>query len=76
MLWIRQTGNKTEAPNGFSLLRRDFEQGLVSGLTGGWVSIFQTALIFDTRDFEPDPTKGAYFEIANEFLRACDRLSV
>ncbi|WP_291031917.1 Omp85 family outer membrane protein [Dyadobacter sp. 50-39] len=61
------TGNKTEAPNGFSLLRRDFEQGLVSGLTGGWVSIFQTALIFDTRDFEPDPTKGAYFEIANEF---------
>jgi len=24
-------------------------------------------LIYDTRDFEPDPTKGAYFEIANEY---------
>jgi outer membrane protein assembly factor BamA len=31
------------------------------------VSIIQTALIFDTRDFEPDPTKGYYFEVANEY---------
>ncbi len=61
------TGQKTTAPNGISLLRRDFQQGLVSGLEGGWISILQTALIFDTRDFEPDPTKGYYFEIANEF---------
>ncbi|PLK44954.1 Omp85 family outer membrane protein [Emticicia sp. TH156] len=61
------TGHMTDAPNGTSLLRRDFEQGLVSGLKGGWVSIIQTALIYDTRDFEPDPTKGTYIEIANEF---------
>ena len=61
------TGQETTAPNGTSLLRRDFQQGLVSGLNGGWVSIIQTALIFDTRDFEPDPTRGYYVEIANEF---------
>lgn len=61
------TGSNIKAPNGTSLLRRDFEQGLISGLNGGWVSIIQTALIYDTRDFEPDPTKGAYFEIANEY---------
>jgi hypothetical protein len=61
------TGQNTTAPNGISLLRQDFEHGLVSGVKGGWVSIFQTALIFDTRDFEPDPTKGYYFEIANEY---------
>lgn len=61
------TGENTDAPNGFSLLRRDFDEGLISGLNGGWVSILQTALIFDTRDFEPDPTKGYYFEIANEY---------
>ena len=61
------TGQEIKAPNGTSLLRRDFQQGLVSGLNGGWVSIIQTALIFDTRDFEPDPTKGYYFEIANEY---------
>ncbi|MCI5055491.1 MAG: outer membrane protein assembly factor, partial [Flavobacteriales bacterium] len=63
----QNTGAETTAPNGFSLLKRDFEQGNISGLAGGWVSILQTALIFDTRDFEPDPTKGAYFEIANEY---------
>lgn len=61
------TGNSTNSPNGISLLRRDFENGLISGVNGGWVSITQTALIFDTRDFEPDPTNGYYFEIANEY---------
>lgn len=61
------TGEETTAANGFSLLKRDFEQGNISGLDGGWVSIIQTALIYDTRDFEPDPTKGYYFEIANEY---------
>lgn len=61
------TGVKTKAPNGTSLLRRDNEQGLIYGLNGGWVSLLQTALIYDTRDLEPDPTKGAYFELANEF---------
>ncbi len=64
---IDTTGKNTKAPNGFSLLQRDFDNGLISGLKGGWVSIVQTALIYDTRDFEPDPTKGAYFEIANEY---------
>lgn len=61
------TGSRIKVPNGISLLRRDFEQGLISGLNGGWVSIIQNALIYDTRDFEPDPSKGLYFEIANEF---------
>lgn len=61
------TGENITAPNGFSLLQRDFDNGLISGLDGGWVSIIQNALIFDTRDFEPDPTRGAYFEIANEY---------
>ena len=61
------TGTTTSAPNGKSLLERDAEQGLIFGLNGGWVSLAQTALIYDTRDFEPDPTKGRYFEAANEF---------
>lgn len=61
------TGNTVKAPNGKSLLERDFEQNKIFGLKGGWVSIIQTALIYDTRDFEPDPTKGTYFEAANEY---------
>ncbi len=61
------TGETVKAPNGFSLLRRHFDDGLISGVDGGWVSIIQNALIYDTRDFDPDPTKGVYFEIANEY---------
>ncbi|MCG2779503.1 MAG: outer membrane protein assembly factor [Weeksellaceae bacterium] len=64
---VPETGQEISAPNGTSLLRRDYEQGIISGLEGGWISIIQNALIYDTRDFEPDPTKGLYFEIANEF---------
>lgn len=60
-------GQSTKAPNGISLLRRDLGLGKVSGLNGGWISILQTALIYDTRDFDPDPTRGLYFEAANEF---------
>ena len=60
------SGASTKAPNGISLLERDAQQGAVSGLAGGRVSILQQALLYDTRDFEPDPTKGFYFEVGNE----------
>ncbi|UPT65550.1 MAG: outer membrane protein assembly factor [Sphingobacteriales bacterium JAD_PAG50586_3] len=60
------TGKETTAPNGFSLLARDYAEGNIKGVDGGWLSILQTALIYDTRDFEPDPTNGLYFEVANE----------
>ncbi|QQR86939.1 MAG: BamA/TamA family outer membrane protein [Flavobacteriales bacterium] len=61
------TGESVMAPNGTSLLRQDFVQGAISGLDGGRVSILQAALIYDTRDLEPDPSNGLYFEIANEY---------
>ena len=60
------TGKKIRVPNGQSVLERDARRGIAKGVEGGLVSIIQQALIFDTRDFEPDPTKGVYFEIANE----------
>lgn len=61
------TGASTTAPNGASLLAREAAVGRVSGLDGGRVSLLQQALIYDTRDFEPDPTRGIYFEIGNEW---------
>lgn len=62
-----ETGAEVRVPNGMSLLQRDFAQNRITGLEGGWISLLQTALIFDTRDYEPDPTRGVYFEVANEF---------
>jgi hypothetical protein len=61
------TGQKTKAPNGTPLLRSDSNNGTISGINGGWISLIQTAIIYDTRDFEPDPTRGYYVELANEF---------
>lgn len=52
------TGGATKAPHGSSLLRRDFDKGLISGLGGGRVSILQAAMICDTRDFDPIPLAG------------------
>jgi len=61
------TGSSTSAPNGVSLLARDGSAGIAVGLAGGRVSILQQALLYDTRDFEPDPTRGIYFEVGNEY---------
>ncbi len=61
------TGEESDAPNGLALLSRDAAAGRGAGLAGGRVSILQQALLYDTRDFEPDPTRGLYFEVANEW---------
>jgi hypothetical protein len=61
------TGQKRQVPNGTSKVAEDLAAGLIHGRQGGFVSLFQTSLMYDTRDFEPDPTSGMVFEIANEF---------
>lgn len=61
------TGNKRTVPNGQSLLQQEAAAGKAFGINGGIVSLIQTSLIYDTRDFEPDPTQGMVAEISNEF---------
>lgn len=63
---IPVTGGTTEVPNGLSLLQRDYVGGKVYGLDGGWISLVQGALIYDTRDLEPDPSRGMYAEATTE----------
>ncbi|MBX3226945.1 MAG: BamA/TamA family outer membrane protein [Labilithrix sp.] len=53
-------------PNGRSLLRADAEAGRAIGLAGGRVSLVQLSLMYDTRDFDPDPYRGFFFEWGNE----------
>jgi hypothetical protein len=59
-------GAEVRVPNGRSLLRDDAEAGRVFGLDGGRVSLVQLSLMFDTRDFEPDPYRGLFVELGNE----------
>lgn len=53
-------------PNGKSLLRADAEAGRAVGLGGGRVSLVQLSLMYDTRDFDPDPYRGMFLEWGNE----------
>lgn len=61
------TGERRVVPNGQTRLSQGADAGQVVGTQGGLVSILQSALIYDTRDFEPDPTRGLFLEAANEF---------
>ncbi len=61
------TGNTRTVPNGISQLKEDAKDKQLYGLEGGLISILQSALIYDTRDFEPDPTSGIVAEFSNEF---------
>lgn len=61
------SGAVVDVPNGLALLDREQRAGRAPGLAGGRVSILQQALLYDTRDFEPDPTRGTYFEVGNEW---------
>jgi outer membrane protein assembly factor BamA len=47
-------------------LRDDADAGRVFGLGGGRVSLVQLSLMYDTRDFEPDPYRGLFVELGNE----------
>lgn len=55
-----------ETLTGQARLDQAARAGEVFGLPGGLVSLIQTGLIFDTRDFEPDPSRGLVLEAANE----------
>jgi len=41
----------------------------IAGYEGGREGIFAFAIIYDTRDFEPDPTKGFFIEYSHEHSR-------
>ena len=60
------TGQSVRARNGRSLLRDDADAGRAFGLAGGRVSLVQLSLMYDTRDFDPDPYRGFFFEWGNE----------
>ncbi|MBX3263007.1 MAG: BamA/TamA family outer membrane protein [Labilithrix sp.] len=60
------TGGSVRVPGGRSLLREDADAGRVFGAGGGRVSLTQLSLMYDTRDFDPDPYRGFFFEWGNE----------
>ncbi len=52
--------------NDSSLLHKDALENRIAGFGENRVSFAQAGLIYDTRDLEPDPTKGSFAELTNE----------
>jgi len=57
-------GEEIEVPNGQTLLQRDVSNNLTKGLGYSWQSLINSCLAYDTRDLEPDPSRGWLIEIA------------
>ncbi len=53
--------------SGNSLLKNDANANKIIGVGHGLISILQAGVVYDTRDLEPDPGKGIFAEITDEF---------
>jgi outer membrane protein assembly factor BamA len=56
----------TTAPEAPTRLREDCDRGVLVGCAGGRDHTLRLGLVYDTRDFEPDPNRGAYVDLSLE----------
>jgi outer membrane protein assembly factor BamA len=57
------TGVEVHVPSGRTKVTEDAESGLITGLQGGFINYTRFGIMYDTRDFEPDPDKGIVLEL-------------
>ena len=57
-------GATAEAVNGNTMLYNHFLNGQIRGFNGGWANALMIGLAMDNRDFEPNPRKGMFHDIA------------
>lgn len=55
-----------DVPNGKTRLTEDYEGKKIIGYNGGYVNALRVGLVYDTRDFEPDPNSGIFAEATYE----------
>jgi len=60
-------GDKVDATQLSTHLNDDCAAGTISGCNGGWDNYLKMGVVIDTRDFEPDPSKGLVYELLGEF---------
>jgi outer membrane protein assembly factor BamA len=61
---IDATGAKVEAPEAQTRLQADCMAGKLVGCNGGWDNFIRLGVSYDTRDYEPDPNTGLFFDAA------------
>jgi outer membrane protein assembly factor BamA len=61
-------GLNISTPNDtLSRLQKDKQKNNLSGVGKSTITFLQLGIVYDTRDFEPDPNRGIFAEITNEF---------
>ncbi|GBF51701.1 outer membrane protein [Leptospira ryugenii] len=53
-------------PNSTTLLTEESQAGRIRGIQGGFVNTLRAGIVYDTRDFEPDPNRGIFMEYTHE----------
>ena len=59
---VTASGHTSGATEGPTKLGIDCAAHAVLGCEGGWDDFLRAAVVYDTRDFEPDPRSGAFVE--------------
>ncbi len=57
-------GRDVTATSAMTRLRQDCDAGLLVGCNGGWDNALRLGFAYDTRDFEPDPNRGVFADVA------------
>jgi outer membrane protein assembly factor BamA len=60
-------GEEVDATQLSTHLNNDCTAGTIDGCNGGWDNFLKLGIVVDTRDFEPDPSKGFIYELLGEF---------
>ncbi len=58
--------NNIPTVQGKTKVSEDLEKGKIIGANGGYVNMARVGLVYDSRDYEPDPSKGIFAEITHE----------
>ena len=61
---IDSTGTATTAPEATTRLAADCAAGRLVGCSGGRDDYLRLGVSYDTRDFEPDPNRGVFLDLA------------
>jgi Omp85 superfamily domain len=61
---IDAAGRDTEAPQATTRLAADCAAGRLVGCGGGRDNYLRLGISYDTRDFEPDPNRGVFYDLA------------
>jgi outer membrane protein assembly factor BamA len=61
---VQQDGAEAPAVMGPTRLFEDCAAGRIVGCEGGWNNFLRLGLSFDTRDYEPDPNRGLFIDVA------------